>query len=99
MVSFKRGGTIGMHALRSWFPRRVFAAAAAGALVLLAACTTGAPSGGAAPAPAKPTTGAAGARVETVRQGIVSVVSDAGFLLGIDRGYFRGAGIGIEGTR
>jgi NitT/TauT family transport system substrate-binding protein len=37
--------------------------------------------------------------VETVQQGIVGVVSDAGIILGIERGYFREGGINIEGTR
>jgi NitT/TauT family transport system substrate-binding protein len=34
-----------------------------------------------------------------VKQGVVGVVSDAGILLGIARGYFQEAGITIEGTR
>jgi NitT/TauT family transport system substrate-binding protein len=51
--------------------------------------------GASAAAPAAPT---APARLETVRQGILGTVSDAGFLIGIARGYFSEVGINIERT-
>jgi NitT/TauT family transport system substrate-binding protein len=86
--------------------RSLLAPLALGCALLLAACGTPAPSGspsGAAPAkpaaPAAPAQPTAPAQVETVQQGIVGVVSDAGIILGIERGYFREAGINIEGTR
>lgn len=87
---------------------RPWTALALGAVLTgLAACTSPAPgsSGTGAAAPAAPATRSAAsspsptAPVEVVKQGIVGVVSDAGILIGIERGYFREAGITIEGTR
>jgi NitT/TauT family transport system substrate-binding protein len=46
-------------------------------------------------APASPT---APLRVETVRQGILGTISDAGFVIAIARGYFTDVGINIERT-
>lgn len=59
-----------------------------------AAVPTAAPAPQSAASSPSPTT-----PVEVVKQGIVGVVSDAGILIGIERGYFREAGITIEGTR
>ena len=66
-----------------------------------AASPATAPSGGAGSAPSATSAVAAPTvpPAETVRQGIVNVVSDAGFIIGIERGYFRELGIDIEGTR
>jgi NitT/TauT family transport system substrate-binding protein len=88
---------------------RPWTALALGAVLTgLAACTSPAPgrsgTGAAAPTAAPAPQSAASspsptAPVEVVKQGIVGVVSDAGILIGIERGYFREAGITIEGTR
>lgn len=57
-----------------------------------AAATSAPPAAAAAPSPTVPP------RRENVKQGILGTVSDAGFLIGIARGYFNEQGIDIERT-
>jgi len=70
--------------------------AAPAATTAPAAASAQSPAAPAAAAPAPAPT--APPRRETVKQGILGTVSDAGFLIGIARGYFDEQGIDIERT-